>query len=71
MTAALAHRATHPARTFTLIATGVTAISLITPLDAAYAATSTRLTLAFGHLIVAGIMTSSPRSGLPSTRRQA
>jgi hypothetical protein len=71
LAAALAHRATRPARTFTVIAIAFTAISLITPLDAASASTNTRLTLALGHLLVAGIMTTILRSALPTTRRRA
>lgn len=64
----LAHRASRPARTFTATAVMFTAVSLLTPLDAAHATASTRLTLAVGHLLVASIMTPILRSGLPTTR---
>jgi hypothetical protein len=68
LAAVLARRATRPARTFTTIAIAVTLTSLITPLDAAGAAASTKLTLATGHLLVAGIMTPILRSSLPKAR---
>ncbi|MGO9750021.1 MAG: DUF6069 family protein [Solirubrobacteraceae bacterium] len=53
-----------PVRTFTIIAAAATALSLITPLDAFGASLNTKLTLAGGHLIVAGIMTTILRRGL-------
>jgi len=60
----LARHASRPTRTFTIIAVAGTALSLITPLGAFGASLGTRLTLAVGHLIVAGIMTTILRRGL-------
>lgn len=57
-----------PVRTFTIIATTVTALSLITPIDAYGAAASTKLSLAAGHLIVASIMTTIIRRGISRAR---
>jgi predicted membrane metal-binding protein len=65
----LARCASRPARTFTLIAAIVTALSLITPLDGFGASLSTKLSLAAGHLIVASIMTPTLRRGI--SRAQA
>lgn len=64
----LLRRARRPARTFTIIAVTVTALSLTTPLDAFGASLSTKLTLASTHLIVASIVTTILRRGLASTR---
>jgi hypothetical protein len=52
----LARRAAHPARTFLRTSLVLVAISLVFPLAASHTATTTRLTLALGHLIAAAIV---------------
>ena len=52
----LARRAAHPARAFLRTSLVLVAISLVFPLAASHAATSTRLTLALGHLVAAAIV---------------
>jgi hypothetical protein len=52
----LARRATHPARAFLRTSLILVAVSLAFPLAASHTATSTRLTLALGHLIAAAIV---------------
>jgi Family of unknown function (DUF6069) len=52
----LARRAGHPARTFLRTSLVLVAISLVFPLAASHTATTTRLTLALGHLIAAAIV---------------
>ena len=52
----LARCATHPARAFLRTSLVLVAISLVFPLAASHAATTTRLTLALGHLIAAAIV---------------
>jgi hypothetical protein len=48
--------AAHPARVFLRTSLVLVAISLVFPLAASHAATSTRLTLALGHLVAAAIV---------------
>jgi hypothetical protein len=52
----LARRAAHPARAFLRTSLVLVAISLVFPLAASHTATTTRLTLALGHLIAAAIV---------------
>jgi hypothetical protein len=52
----LARRAAHPARAFLRTSLILVAVSLVFPLTASHTATSTRLTLALGHLIAAAIV---------------
>ena len=52
----LARRAAHPARTFLRTSLVLVAISLVFPLAASHTATTTRFTLALGHLIAAAIV---------------
>jgi hypothetical protein len=52
----LARLATHPARVFLRTSLALVAISLVFPLAASHTATTTRLTLALGHLIAAAIV---------------
>jgi hypothetical protein len=52
----LARRAAHPARAFLRTSLVLVAISLAFPLAASHTATTTRLTLAVGHLIAAAIV---------------
>ena len=52
----LAARAADPARAFARTTVILVAVSLVFPLAASHAATSTRLTLALGHLIAAAIV---------------
>jgi hypothetical protein len=51
----LARRAARPARAFLRTSLVLVAISLVFPLAASHTATTTRLTLALGHLIAAAI----------------
>jgi hypothetical protein len=52
------HRhATRPARTFTVAALALTAVSLVAPLSAADTAASTKAMLAVAHLLAAAIVT--------------
>jgi hypothetical protein len=62
--AAIARYARRPVRTFTRVALGATAISLVTPLDATGASVSTKLTLIGAHLLAAGVMTLIVRRGI-------
>jgi hypothetical protein len=52
----LARRAANPARAFLRTSLILVAVSLVFPLAASHTATSTRLTLALGHLIAAAIV---------------
>lgn len=52
----LARLAAHPARAFLRTSLVLVAISLVFPLTASHTATTTRLTLALGHLIAAAIV---------------
>jgi hypothetical protein len=52
----LTRLATHPARVFLRTSLVLVAISLVFPLAASHTATTTRLTLALGHLIAAAIV---------------
>jgi hypothetical protein len=52
----LARRAARPARAFLRTSLVLVAISLVFPLAASHTATTTRLTLALGHLIAAAIV---------------
>ena len=52
----LARRAAHPARAFLRTSLVLVGISLVFPLAAGHTATTTRLTLALGHLIAAAIV---------------
>ncbi len=55
--AVVLHRyARHPARTFTVAALALTAVSLVAPLSAADTAGSTRVMLAAAHLLAAAIV---------------
>ena len=52
----LARRAANPARAFLRTSLILVAVSLVFPLAASHTATSTRLTLALGHLIAAAVV---------------
>jgi uncharacterized protein DUF6069 len=53
---ALAHWATRPARTFLRATVALTAVSLVFPIIASQTEVSTKVTLAFAHLVAAAIV---------------
>ena len=66
----LAARAAEPARAFVRTTVILVAVSLVFPLAASHTATTTRLTLALGHLIAAAIVIPILTLRLAQARRR-